>query len=141
VRIFTVALRSFQSFWFANLAPLHYHAPALGKKTMALLPPRPAKYKGRLAVCVGLLLLFAVAAVYGDHGLLHLLRLHGEQRELEGVVFQLQQHNEHLRQRIRHLQADDRYIEKLARERLGLVKPGEIIYRAAAPKAAPPSRE
>ena len=106
---------------------------------MALLPPRPTKYKGRLAVCVVLLVLFVVVAVYGDHGLIHLLRLQREQRDLEHVAFQLQQNNEQLRQRIRGLQSDDRYIEKLARERLGLVKKGEIIYRAAPPKRLPPA--
>ena len=103
---------------------------------MALLPPRPTKYKGRLAVCGVLLALFVVAAVYGDRGLIDLLRLRGEQRELEHAAFQLQQNNEQLRQRIRRLQADDRYLEKLARERLGLVKRGEIIYRVANAKPA-----
>ncbi len=100
---------------------------------MALLPPPPKKYKGTLAACVVGLILFIVAAVYGDHGLIHLLRMQGEQRDLEQMVFGLQQRNEQLRQHIRRLQSDDAYLERLARERLGLVKKGEIIYRTAAP--------
>jgi cell division protein FtsB len=86
-----------------------------------------------------LLVLFVVAAVYGDHGLIHLLRLQREQRDLEHVAFELQQTNEQLRQRVHRLQFDDRYLEQLARERLGLVKKGEIIYRAAPPKRLPPA--
>jgi cell division protein FtsB len=88
--------------------------------------------------CLLALGVFAVVAVCGDHGLVHLLRLRHEQRELEHVTFRLQQRNEQLRQRIRRLQSDDTYIEKLARERLGLVKKGEIIYRVDAPAARPP---
>src|SRR5437870_13790606 len=52
-------------------------------KTMALLPSPPAKYKGRLAACVVALVLFVVAAVCGDHGLVHVLRMRGEQSDLE----------------------------------------------------------
>lgn len=106
---------------------------------MALLPPPPAKYKARLAACVVALVLLVVAAVYGDHGLIHLLRMHSEQRGLEEFTFDLQQRNEQRRQRIVRLQSDDRYIEKLARERLSLAKQGEIIYRVTAPPPARPS--
>jgi cell division protein FtsB len=104
---------------------------------MALLPPLPVKYKGRAALCAAALVAFVAAAVYGDHGLMHLLRMHREQRRLEQRIFALEQRNEQLHQRIQRLQADDHYIEQLARERLGLVKPGEIIYRVA---PTPPAR-
>jgi len=102
---------------------------------MALLPPAPKKYKGILIGCWVGLLLFVVAAIYGDHGLIHLLRMRNEQHTLEQLVFQRQQSNEQLRERIRRLQSDDSYIERLAHERLGLVRPGEIILRVL-----PPSR-
>ena len=102
---------------------------------MALLPPLPSKYKGPLALGVVALLLFVIAAVYGDHGLIHLLHLEAKQHDLEQMTFQLQQHNEQLGDRIQKLQSDDLYLEKLARERLGLVKNGEIIYRLEPPKA------
>ena len=82
------------------------------------------------------LILFVVAAIFGDHGLIHLLRMRAEQQELEHLTFDLQQRNERLRQQIVRLQSDDRYIEKLARERLGLVKKDEMIYRVAAPPPA-----
>jgi cell division protein FtsB len=107
---------------------------------MAFLPPLPRKHKGTLATCMVALILFVIAAVYGDHGLIHLLRMQSEQRQLEHVAFDLQQQNEHLRERIRRLQSDDHYIEKLARERLGLVRKGEIMYRVTGPVGAPPAR-
>lgn len=103
---------------------------------MALLPPPPRKYKGTLIACVVALVLFVIAAVWGDHGLVHLLHLRGEQADLEHMAFELQQSNEHMRQRIRRLESDDWYVEKLAREQLGMVKSGEIVYRVVAPTPA-----
>jgi len=107
---------------------------------MSFLPSPPRKYKGALAACVVALILFIVAAIFGDHGLIHLLRMRGEQQELEHVTFDLQQRNEQLRQQIRRLQSDDWYIEKLARERLGLVKKDEVLYRVPAAPAPPGGR-
>lgn len=104
---------------------------------MSFLPSPPRKYKGTLAACVVALILFVIAAIYGDHGLIHLLRMRGEQQELEHLAFDLQQRNEQLHQQIRRLQTDDWYVEKLARERLGLVKKDEVIYRVTAPPAPP----
>ena len=103
---------------------------------MALLPPLPRKYKGTLAAGIVGLILFVIAAVFGGHGLVHLQRMRNEQQELEHLAFNLQQRNEQLRQQIRRLQSDDAYIEKLARERLGLVKQDEVIYRVV---TAPPA--
>ena len=104
---------------------------------MALVPPPPWKYTGLLSACVLALVALGVVAVLGDHGLLHLRRLQGEQTALDQTAVQLQQRNEALRERIQRLQSDDRYIEQLAREQIGLVKPGEIIYRVTAPAAQP----
>lgn len=61
--------------------------------------------------------------------MVYLLRLKAEQRELEEKAFALQQNNDGLQRRIERLQFDDRYIERLARERLGLAKKDELIYR------------
>jgi cell division protein FtsB len=96
---------------------------------MALLPPVPAKYKGWLAICAVTLVLFVVSTLLGDRGLVQLMHLESEQRQLEQIAFELQQRNHMLQQRIDRLEADGRYIERLARERLGLAKKDELIYR------------
>ena len=96
---------------------------------MALIPSPPAKHKGTLTACVAALVCLAIAAVCGDHGLIHVVRLRHDQKVLEHMTFDLGQRNELLRERIRRLKSDDSYIERLARERLGLVKSGEIVYR------------
>jgi cell division protein FtsB len=106
---------------------------------MTFLALLPRKHKGTLAICVTGLILLVFAAVYGEHGLSHLLRMRSEQRKLEHTAFDLQQQNQRLRERIQRLQSDDHYLEKLARERLGLVRKGEILYRLTGPEPAAPA--
>ena len=47
--------------------------------------------------------------------------------------------NARLRNEIQRLETDDRYIERLAREQLGLVRPGEIELLIVPEGAPPPS--
>jgi cell division protein FtsB len=65
----------------------------------------------------------------GERGVLHLWRLNGEKTKLDEDNYRLQKENEGLRQRISKLRNDNFYLEKMAREELNLVRPGEIIYR------------
>jgi len=104
---------------------------------MHFLPACPRKYKGWLALGGVGLLLFAAIGVYGEHGLLHLLRMRSERQSLAQMAFGLQQRNEALRTRLVQLQSDDRYLERLARERLGYVKEDELLYRVRVPRGAP----
>ena len=96
---------------------------------MALLAPPPKKYKAIVPIGLIFLALFVLAAVYGDRGVVALQRLRAEQRHLESVAFWQQQQNARLREHVRRLQSDDRYLERWARQRLHYAKPGEIIYR------------
>jgi cell division protein FtsB len=65
----------------------------------------------------------------GERGALHLWRLRGEKNQLDEQNYRLQRENEALRQRIYRLRNDDYYLEKLAREELNLVRPGDVVYR------------
>jgi cell division protein FtsB len=73
------------------------------------------------------------SALFGEDGVAHLLRLHTEQRELGRAAFTLLQANTHLQGEIRKLRSDDLYLEELARRQLGLVRPGETVYRTRRP--------
>jgi len=83
---------------------------------------------GLLATLALLSLLF-LSTILGRHGLLHLWKLHREQRTLESEAFALLRGNEELRNRIARLQTDKEFFEKVVREKLGLVKEGELVYR------------
>ena len=80
----------------------------------------------------GLALIIILLALYtmtGEWGVIHLWRLGGEQAKLDEQNYRLQKENDALRQRIFRLRNDNSYLEKLAREELNLVRPGEVIYR------------
>jgi cell division protein FtsB len=91
-----------------------------------------------LYLLASLILLLSVVTVIGERGALHLWRLRGEKRQLDEQNYRLQKENDALRQRIARIRDDDRYLEKLAREELNLVRPGEVVYRF--PKADPHPR-
>lgn len=75
-----------------------------------------------LAVC-------ALFAVFGSRGVLHLRNLQLQQEQAESVAFRLQERNRAVREHLRRLEHDDAYLEKVVRERLGWIKPGEHVYR------------
>jgi cell division protein FtsB len=83
----------------------------------------------------GLILLLAVVTVVSERGAIHLWRLRGEKSRIDEQNYRLQKENEALRQRVSRIRNDNHYLEKLAREELNLVRPGEIIYRF--PKSKP----
>src|SRR5262249_42893331 len=80
----------------------------------------------------GLFLLAMMAfTVWGDRGLLAMWRT---QRELERLVREIEiveQKNATLSREVQRLRSDLSYIEKIAREELGLVRPGEIVFEFA----------
>lgn len=73
-------------------------------------------------------LAIALFACFGERGLKDLFAL---QKELEGIVAEnrgLQQENESLAKYVYLLRNDTALIEKIAREELGLVAAGELVY-------------
>ena len=76
-------------------------------------------------IVVGALLILAVMAVFGDNGVLALRRLRGEVDTLVRELRTLEAENERLSRTISELQEDPAVIERIAREELGLVRPGE----------------
>lgn len=76
-----------------------------------------------------LILAVALVTIIGERGALHLWRLHGEKAQLDEQNYRMQKENEALRQRIARIRHDDRHLEKLAREELNLVRPGDVVYR------------
>lgn len=85
-----------------------------------------------LAVLGGL----AVTAVFGDAGVFALRHLRGELAALRREVEALEAENARLAQAIAELREDPAVIERIAREELGLVRPGERVLRF--PRSARP---
>ncbi len=108
---------------------------------MVVLPhPNRPPLRPRLRLAAILLLALVVASVLGNRGLVRLYRMHQTQAALEREVAQLTAGNAALVEEVRALRTDPGRVEAIAREELGLVKPGEIVYefRAAPPPSRPP---
>jgi len=69
-----------------------------------------------------------VGALFGSGGLLDLLRLHGELRAVRGEVAEEQRAVDELRWTVGQLQGDSLARERIAREELGLARPGEVVF-------------
>ena len=76
-----------------------------------------------------LIVSLALVTIVGERGVLHLWRLRGEKSRIDEQNYRMQRNNEALRQKIARVRQDDYYLEKLAREELNMVRPGEIVYR------------
>lgn len=73
-------------------------------------------------------LLLLVWNLFGDNGILANLRLEREHQALSAEKAQLEAENLRLMAEIKALQTNPRKIEEVAREDLGLGRPGEIIF-------------
>jgi cell division protein FtsL len=76
-----------------------------------------------------LVLVMIVHDVFGTHGFLAMRRTQDEIRKVKADLDALSKENAALAQEVKDLNSDPRLIEKIARDDLGLARPGEIIIR------------
>jgi len=76
-----------------------------------------------------LVLVMIVHDVFGTHGFLAMRRTQVEIRKVKANLDALRKENAALAQEVKDLNTDPRLIEKIARDDLGLARPGEIIIR------------
>ena len=65
---------------------------------------------------------------FSERGLFKVISLKSELQEIEELNSSLQSENEDLKEGIKLLKKDSAYIEKLAREELGLLEREEFVY-------------
>lgn len=73
--------------------------------------------------------LCASLVVYGANGAVRVWQMKQEIRNLEREIAALRAQSERLARSVERLQNDPAYVEKLAREELGLVRKGETILK------------
>ena len=76
-------------------------------------------------IAITLLIVF----VFGDHGLFQLYKLKRERAEIQKHISQLRENREMLISEKNRLENDLEYIEKLAREKYRMAKPGEKVFK------------
>ena len=71
----------------------------------------------------------AIVCIVFLPGFSELHKLKEENDQLAKRIKLLEEHNDKLKEELTLMQEDPDYLEKKARERLGIVKKGEIIYK------------
>jgi cell division protein FtsB len=75
------------------------------------------------------LLLLAIHDVFGSHGWLAMRRTETQIRELRGEIDRLNQENSDLNKQVHALRTNPNAVERIAREEMGLARPGEMIFK------------
>jgi len=76
-----------------------------------------------------------VQDIFGAHGFLAMRRTQKEIERLRQEIIQVNAENRELAVQVKALKSDPRMIERIAREEMGLARPGELIFRLPAPPA------
>jgi cell division protein FtsB len=92
-----------------------HHEASLRKKAVTLF-------------AVILLIALVVGSLFGDRGILQLVNQRERALTMAREIDELREENRRLAQEIQELQKDPRAIERLAREQLGLARPGERVF-------------
>jgi len=79
-----------------------------------------------LGICVFGLFLHDI---FGTHGYLAMRRTKQDIERVQGEIARLKQENAELSEEVKALKTDPRKIESIARDELGLAKPGEVIIK------------
>lgn len=94
-------------------------------------PPEPRSFWTRYARYILAFGLFLIAMhdVFGSHGLLAMRRTQAQVKQLRGEVDRLNQENTELSKQVQSLRTDPKAVERIARDELGLARPGEMIFK------------
>jgi len=87
-------------------------------------------FKKRLAIASGVLLgiYLLVSFIFGEMGVVKYYRMKLQYRAVNEEIAALRQANVQLSQEVHSLKTDAAYMERIARDKLGLARPGEIVY-------------
>jgi cell division protein FtsB len=87
-------------------------------------------FRRRLAIASGVLLgvYLLVSFIFGEMGVVKYYRMKLHSRAVNEEIAVLRQANAQLSREVHSLKTDTAYMERIARDKLGLARPGEIVY-------------
>lgn len=97
------------------------------------------KHHGLVVLCSMGALAFVLLAlsVVGDQGIFRIRQLNRDRELLESKVSQVESDNAELRHQLAQMKQGRASFELAAREKLGLVRPGEVVYDFRADPLSP----
>jgi len=75
------------------------------------------------------LALLLLQDIFGTHGLVAMRRSQKNAAQIQREINQTDQENQQLQDRVKALKSDPAAIERIAREEMGLARPGEYIFK------------
>jgi cell division protein FtsB len=96
------------------------------------------KKNTRQILALALFALF-VHDIFGPHGFIAMRRTQKEIDQIHEQILQMNEQNKTLTNQVSSLKSDPKSIERIAREEMGLARPGEMIFKIP-DSAKPPSK-
>ncbi len=100
-------------------------------------PPSFLQRNLRTILAVAVLGLF-IHDIFGSHGFLAMRRTQRQIAELRQEILQLDNENHSLGDQVNALKTDPKAIERIARDDMGLARPGEYIFKLPAAQDSQP---
>jgi cell division protein FtsB len=85
--------------------------------------------KKYLLFVVGFVSTMFLFTIFGGRGLIQIYHLKEEKERIKIVNARLREENQKLAEQIKRMKHSKEEVEKIAREELGLVKKGEVVYQ------------
>ena len=88
----------------------------------------------RLTLLVGIALLVSGYVLFDSHGIIQRIRLQHQKSDLEQKLREADAESQRLKEQSKALDEDRATIERVAREKHGMVRSGETVYRTPPPR-------
>jgi cell division protein FtsB len=94
------------------------------------IPATPSliRKRGVHVLLIFITLVLIVDALVGEKGLMQSMNARRQYQQLQASLEELRRENAALREEMRRLNEDPGTIESLARQDLGLIRPGEVVF-------------
>ena len=121
----------------APASPASPNSPASPASPASRVPPAGSFWRRHARTILGAaLLLLATHDILGPHGFLAMRRTQKEMDQLRSDVQRLNKENSEMNDEAKSLKTDPKAIERIAREEMGLARPGEMIFKLPPPPPA-----
>ncbi len=80
---------------------------------------------------IGIIIVILGFVLFGNRGVIQRINLEMEKQQMIERVREVEQETENLEELLQKVSDDDEFIEQIARERYGMIRSGETVYRIA----------
>jgi cell division protein FtsB len=102
--------------------------PKKDRRFLRVRPQAPFWNKAIKLALIGVIGISAFSIIFGNYGLLRMVELRNESKHLEEQITYYKMKKKLLETQRDKLEGDPFLVEKLARERLGMYRPGDAIF-------------